>query len=237
MSFETPVDRILRERRAATRWRGAKGAVAAVLVHGGVVLGVLVGQQVGAKPPQPIEYVSVQIVPAQQLGVERPPEPPKPEPAPPEPVMPEPEPQPRKPTPAETPKAAAPSKPTDLPAPAPPPETRQGSPEGSAMGVTAFGATGSQLDDPTFTYGYYLDQMLGLIRAQWVRPPLGAGVECVLHFQIRRDGRVEDVRIVTSSGYASFDLAARRAIESASPLPPLPRGYASNSLGVTLVVR
>jgi TonB family protein len=105
------------------------------------------------------------------------------------------------------------------------------------MGVTAFGATGSRLDDPTFTYGYYLDQMLGLIRSQWVRPPLGGGVECVLHFRIRRDGRVEDVRIVTSSGYASFDLAARRAIESASPLPPLPRGYAGDNLGVTLVVR
>lgn len=234
MSFETPVDRILGQRRAATRWRASAGWIAAIVLHAAVVVGVLVAQQVGGKPPSPIEYVSVQIVPAQRLGVERP-EPPKPEAPKPEPVVPKPEPAPPKPAKAEAKPAPAP-RPAE-PEPPAAPEARQGSAEGSAMGVTAFGATGSQLDDPTFTYGYYLDQMLGLIRAQWVRPPLGGGVECVLHFGIRRDGRVEDVRIVTSSGYASFDLAARRAIESASPLPPLPRGYAGASLGVTLVVR
>jgi periplasmic protein TonB len=93
------------------------------------------------------------------------------------------------------------------------------------------------VDNPDFTYGYYLDRMAALIRAQWVRPPLGSGVEVVLHFRIAADGRVSDVRIVQSSGYNSFDLAALRAVQAAAPLPPLPRSYRGGSLGVNLIFR
>ena len=35
-----------------------------------------------------------------------------------------------------------------------------------------------------------------------------------------------------SSGYNSFDLAALRAVQNASPFPPLPRAYRHDSLGV-----
>ncbi len=79
--------------------------------------------------------------------------------------------------------------------------------------------------------------MLALIRAQWVRPPLGGGIEASVHFQIGRNGEISDLRIVQSSGYSSFDLAGMRAVQSASPLPPLPSGYKQGSLGVTLIIR
>ena len=79
--------------------------------------------------------------------------------------------------------------------------------------------------------------MLLLIRAQWVRPPLGSGVEATVHFRILRDGTVESIELVSSSGYNSFDLAALRALQAAAPLPPLPRGYREGELGVTLIFR
>ncbi len=78
--------------------------------------------------------------------------------------------------------------------------------------------------------------MLSMIQGQWVRPPLGGGVEAQVYFRIQRDGRVTDLRIVRSSGYSSFDLAGLRAVQAASPLPPLPRGYTHGSLGVNLIL-
>ena len=104
-----------------------------------------------------------------------------------------------------------------------------------ARGVS--GAAIAGLDNPDFTYGYYIDQMLSQIRANWVRPPLGGGIEAVVHFRVLRDGRIDDLRIVTSSGYSSFDLAGLRAVQSASPLPPLPASYRRGELGVNLVIR
>jgi TonB family protein len=43
--------------------------------------------------------------------------------------------------------------------------------------------------------------------------------------------------VAQSSGYNSFDLAALRAVQNASPFPPLPRAYRQDSLGVNLIVR
>jgi len=59
----------------------------------------------------------------------------------------------------------------------------------------------------------------------------------MIHFRISRDGRIDDLHIVTSSGYSSFDLAGLRAVQSASPLPPLPSSYRRGELGVNLVIR
>jgi TonB family protein len=111
----------------------------------------------------------------------------------------------------------------------------QGAPNGRPD--SPFTATVGGVDNPTFTYGYYLDRMLLLIRAQWVRPPLGSGVEAMLHFRILRDGTVEAIELVNSSGYNSFDLAALRALQAAAPLPPLPRSYREGELGVNLIFR
>ena len=46
-----------------------------------------------------------------------------------------------------------------------------------------------------------------------------------------------DLQVAQSSGYNSFDLAALRAVQNASPFAPLPRAYRNDSLGVTLIVR
>jgi TonB family protein len=92
------------------------------------------------------------------------------------------------------------------------------------------------IEDPNFTYGYYVDRMVAIVRSHWSRPPLGSGVEGIVHFRIAKNGTVQEVRVVKSSGYNSFDLAALRAVQAA-PLPPLPKSYQESSLGVNLIFR
>ena len=246
-----PLDRVLDQRRARSGWsRRLWGGTGAAILHGVVIGGAILGPQLFAKPPQPIEFVPVQLVPAPARGVERPAPPAPPQPAPttapeppPEPeasAAPEPttapEPEPTKP-PEKPPRTTSPTASAATTPPAPPtgPPGPQGAPNGRAD--SPFTATVGGVDNPTFTYGYYLDRMLLLIRAQWVRPPLGSGVEATVHFRILRDGTVESIELVDSSGYNSFDLAALRALQAAAPLPPLPRSYREGELGVNLIFR
>ncbi|MBZ0100574.1 MAG: TonB C-terminal domain-containing protein, partial [Thermoanaerobaculia bacterium] len=126
--------------------------------------------------------------------------------------------------------------PADSPAASGTESAPQGSPTGAASGL-ALGAAVAGLDNPNFTYGYYVDQMLAMISRNWVRPPVGSGVEATLHFTILRDGRISDLRVSQSSGINGFDLAALRAVQSASPLPPLPSAFRESTLGVNLIVR
>lgn len=194
-----------------------------------------------AERPKPVEYVAVQIVPAARLGVQTPrPQPPKPEPAPKPEPKPPPKPESKAPVLPDAKAKKEPRKPEPepvaTPEPAAPEPVPQGSPRGTEAGL-ALGAALASLDNPNFTYGYYVDQMLALISTNWVRPPVGSGVEATVHYRIQRDGRVTELRIVHSSGINSFDLAALRAVQSSSPLPPLPRGFKDGSLGVNLIVR
>jgi TonB family protein len=148
-------------------------------------------------------------------------------------VLPDPKAKPKKeaPKPAPSPAAAKPE-----PAAAAEPGPPAGVPTGAAAGL-ALGAPTATFDSPDFTYGYYVDQMLALISRNWTRPLVGGGVEAWIHFEIERDGRLRDVRILRSSGINSFDLAALRAVQSSSPLPPLPRAFREDTLGVNLIVR
>jgi TonB family protein len=114
---------------------------------------------------------------------------------------------------------------------------REGSPTGSALGTSNFGAAAVGFDNPDFTYDYYVERMLSQIREYWARPSIGGSVEAMVSFRILKDGKVVDVRIQKSSSFNSFDLAAMRAIQRASPLPPLPQSFKHDSLGVNLVVR
>jgi TonB family protein len=261
------VDRVLerRSRRTGHRPEAASLAVAALL-HVLAVALILLAPRL-APPPPPLSFVPVQIIPAQALGVRRPASRPRvekppetlPEEKPPEPEKPAPVPEkedvpvlpPEKPVKnPEKPQPAAAATPTRKPAAATPepsqpavPGTpdgepgRRGAPTGSSQGTSAFGSSIAGLDNPDFRFGYYLDTLLSAIDAKWVRPPLGDGVQAIISFRIERDGSLSDLQVAESSGYNSFDLAALRAVQNASPFPPLPRAYRHDSLGVNLIVR
>jgi TonB family protein len=78
--------------------------------------------------------------------------------------------------------------------------------------------------------------MLALIHAGWVRPPTEGEVQAVLSFTVGRKGEISDLEVAQTSGFTAFDLAALRAVDNASPLPPLPASYRRDSLRVTLIV-
>ena len=252
-----PVRDLLSQR--TTRLSGKRkvvGLAASVVIHVFIVLIFVVATMLSADSPELPNYVAVQIIPARMLGssTPTPPQPrpkpreeppPKPEPEPEPPPEPEPivEPEDKSPAaaipdPAPTkPRAKAPRRVETREAPAPGTLSQpKGSPTGNRLSTSDFGAA-IGFDNPDFTYDYYVDQMLARLREYWVRPPLGGTVEAMIRFRILKDGTVVDVSIARSSGYNSFDLAALRAVQSASPLPHLPQSFDHNSLGVNLVVR
>ena len=258
------VDQALEERRKRSRGGGVVGVLTSLALHGGLVASALLVPGLFAEEPKPLDYVPVMLVPPPAVGVENPapaeparrePEP-EPEPAP-EPVEPEPvsdvpvlpdekpkpkeEPKPEPPKPKPEPRPKAPEPQPDRPPAEPTPGPSEGlpGPKGSPTGDpgSSFtqGAAVLGVEDPSFTYGYYLDRLVVAVKSQWVRPPLGSGIQAVVHFRIQEDGSIEGVRIAQSSGYNSFDLAALRAVQAAAPLPPLPRSYQKGSLGVNLI--
>jgi TonB family protein len=50
----------------------------------------------------------------------------------------------------------------------------------------------------------------------------------IISFEIQRDGRVRNVRVVQSSGNVALDYSAQRAVTEAAPLPALPAGFSGD---------
>jgi len=253
---EQHVESVLEERahQNANDRSARKSLIVSIGIHLILFCGVILAPLLAAREVEPLEFVAVQIVPIQALGVEKPtPAVKKSAPTPEvkkEPKVEEPEPDAEGETPSEPdPEPAVSTKPVSSKpeTEAPPVETRntqptdpakrEGSPLGSSLGSSKFGAAVGGLDNPDFVYGYYVDQMLAMISANWQRPSLGGKVEAMVHFRIRKDGSISELRVVQSSGYNSFDLAGLRAVQLATPFPKFPQSYRHNSLGVNLILR
>ena len=172
---------------------------------------------------------------------------------------PPPAPAPAKPAPvAAKPAAPAPAKPVSPPPAKPPAPAKPGTPggtpgpgaevakgneagprgssAGTAAGTSPFGDRIASID-PDFTYGYYIEQLLRQIDAKWTPPQAGTHIRTIVRFRILRRGEIDQLDIAESSGLNAFDLAALRAVQNASPFPPLPASYRNPSLNVTLIVR
>lgn len=90
-----------------------------------------------------------------------------------------------------------------------------------------------------YDWGEYAESMVSKIRVHWYEempmPLLQTGLKGVvtIRFTIHRDGSITDVNIITSSGIAPYDYAAKKAIEQASPLKPLPADFPKETEHVT----
>lgn len=93
-----------------------------------------------------------------------------------------------------------------------------------------------EVEGPPFEFAYYLKQIRRKIASKWSPPPtsLLAGQEtrARVYFRVDRGGRIVDARLENESGSFLFDQSVLRALEQASPLPPLPDGYAEQWLGL-----
>ncbi len=92
------------------------------------------------------------------------------------------------------------------------------------------------VDAANFEFTYYLLLVRNRIAQSW-SPPAGLAtgghpVRAVVYFRIGRDGSLSGVRLETTSSVEFFDRSALRAVALSDPMPPLPLGFSSGSLGV-----
>lgn len=159
----------------------------------------------------------------------------------PEPPAPEPEEEKKKeeemPPPPDEPRKKPPAKKEESKKAIPTTEIRKtGEPaEGEATGEA--GATGGPADgislEHDFPFAHYIGRMRQKIAATW-RPPGGSQDErsCRVYFRVHRDGSVSNVSVEESSGVSLFDQSCQRAVHQSAPLPPLPREFKDEYLGV-----
>lgn len=89
------------------------------------------------------------------------------------------------------------------------------------------------LEGKPFPFPWYIERLVGKIERNW--RPTSNTLTATIHFRIDARGRIHDVEVEESSGNFVFDRAARRAVEAAGPLPPLPAGYEGDWLGVYFI--
>lgn len=113
-------------------------------------------------------------------------------------------------------------------APPPPPPPPLGATSGSASGSGPL-----TLSVSDFPYAWYIRQIQGKIQEKWVGRAI-PGQQPAIVFEIRRDGRLNVATIDRSSGNAYYDQVALRAINDASPFPPLPDDFKKPVLRIGL---
>ncbi len=89
-----------------------------------------------------------------------------------------------------------------------------------------------------YDWGEYAQSMVSKIRVHWYEnmPMLirtGMKGVVTIRFTIQRSGRITDVQLLNGSGVPPYDFAARKAIELASPLNPLPKDFPNPTERVT----
>jgi TonB family protein len=98
--------------------------------------------------------------------------------------------------------------------------------------ITEEGGGGFQLttlNAPEVQYAGYFDSIRRKIELIWQYPydaaVAGIGGELLLDFVVGRNGRVEKVELLRSSGYKVLDDEALNAVRKASPFGPIPKDY------------
>lgn len=138
------------------------------------------------------------------------------------------------------PKAPPVQKPTEQPKPKPKEESRpaQGRNPKPEEKVGGDGLN-VQLDGELFPYPEYLNNIIRQIN-RFFRWTGAGGLTAEVYFVIRRDGSVEDIRLLQGSGNVEFDFEAMGAIEAVGTrglFGPLPEGYKQDRLPVSFRFR
>ena len=202
------------------------------------------------QPPRTVMTVNLGGTPGPRAGgltqmggravPERPPEAAKPVPQPPAPPAPS-----RQAMALPSPKAAPPRPARNTPAPTAPsiPEPpREGSTrvetgargQGFGLATGGTGAKGIELENTTnFCCPGYLELIKIAIERGWERTPGVTGVT-TMRFRILRNGTIDSVSIVQSSGNPTLDAAAARAIARTQNLQPLPQEFPDSSLALRM---
>jgi TonB family protein len=93
-----------------------------------------------------------------------------------------------------------------------------------------------------YDFGAYMNVLTNRIRAKWYEAMpdtarQGQKGRVVLIFTVLRNGAIQNLRIVASSGTQSLDEAATNAVQSASPFSALPEEFRDNHIDLQLAFR
>ena len=80
-------------------------------------------------------------------------------------------------------------------------------------------------------------EMIRKIKRNWEIPKLahyGLKGRLVIRFYLMKDGRVEGLRILVSSGIPPYDNASLQAVRNSSPFRPIPPDFPNPREGVTI---
>lgn len=119
-------------------------------------------------------------------------------------------------------------------------EGKAGTGEGGSGGTSEIslgGGLGSaRVEGGDFGSPYYLNIAFGRIRESFNNPlrQTNLPVRSTIYFKILQSGKIAEPIIENASGIGVFDQAALRAVLSADPLPPLPKEYRGEWLGIHL---
>jgi len=85
-------------------------------------------------------------------------------------------------------------------------------------------------------YSWFVDAVRNRVSSNWLQsmvdPAVNFAPRAVLAFQILRDGTITNIQVLQSSGNASVDNSARRAILASSPVLRLPNDYSGSVVNV-----
>ena len=149
------------------------------------------------------------------------------------------------------------TRPSAAPPPRPQPRSRNAAPEaqlgnevpfgegGPAQGPYGIFSTDSGTGGLTFSggagdfasrFGWYVTAIRNRISSNWLKSTVDPGVRVAprvfVTFQILRDGQIVNAQLTASSGVASLDRSALRAVFDSNPMPALPPDYAGSNVAV-----
>ena len=103
-----------------------------------------------------------------------------------------------------------------------------GLPTGSAAGTGALSVNATD-----FPYAWYLRQVVQKVEAEWKRQNRMSepSQRPLLYFEIQRNGSIKLPKLKESSGNATYDQAALRAVVDASPVPAAASGLGAAVTG------
>lgn len=95
---------------------------------------------------------------------------------------------------------------------------------------------GIQFDSKGVEFGPWLRQLIADVKANWYVPyrDMSLRGQSVLAFDVFKDGRLTNIELVTPSGIASFDDAARNALLITDHTVPLPAEYPTEKVHFTV---
>lgn len=106
---------------------------------------------------------------------------------------------------------------------------------GSQGGLGLSGPSGAAGNFAT-RYAWYVEAVQRRISGNWLQstidPAIRFAPRVVMEFQIFRDGSVRNIQITQSSGNASVDRSALRAVQDSIPFQALPGDYAGSYVSV-----